>query len=184
MVPATIKGTALRGLMLAIERVAGPEGAAAVRAALPPQVQETLARVLPSGDYPIEVAAEVHYAVRRTIGKGTFNLNYELGVEAARIDFRGVYRAVLWATTYESLFARVARSWHRYNSVGEVTWTLIEDGQARGHITGVAGWHLGMWLTVAGRVAGLLGLSGAKEPRVVVVRQNANGAEFHASWVP
>lgn len=177
-----IKGTALRSVVGAIERVAGPEGFARVRAVLPPEVRAEIDRgLLATRGYPASFCAALHEGVRDALGGGTWIMNHKIGVEAARIDYGGVYRAILWTFDVDGLLERLVRSWRQYNSAGSVT---IEKGSHRASacVEGVAGFNLGMWTSIAGRIEGLLTMSGAKGVVARVASSNETSCRIDIRW--
>jgi len=178
-----IKGAGIRSLLLAIERLHGADAVARVLAAVPEDVRVRLEpRVLASRQYPVEVSASLQVAVRDVLGGGSWEISHRLGVEAAYIDFRGIYRVFLRALDYGSVWDRIERAWAQYNSQGTARWTDRTKTSARGVVTGVVGFNEGIWNSVAGRVQGLLLLSGAKTASAIAVHPTPESCQFEASW--
>ncbi|MEJ7733678.1 MAG: hypothetical protein WKG00_31345 [Polyangiaceae bacterium] len=179
------KGAGIRSLLIAIERLEGAEGLAAVKAAAPAGVRARIEpQVLASRQYPVEISAALQIAVRDTIGGGSWEISHRLGVEAAYIDFKGIYRVFLRAMDYGSVWNRIERAFAQYNSQGSVKWTDRTRTSARGQVTGVIGYNDGMWSSVAGRVQGLLLLSGAKEASARAFDGTPQSCSFEATWRP
>jgi hypothetical protein len=177
-----IKGTALRSIFVGIERVGGKSALANVKAAIPPDVLEQMERVVPSGWYPIELSAALHHAIRKTSGQGTMQANFRIGIEAAKVDYSGVYRAVLWTMDPEAALRRLERSWRQYNSQGEAHWERLERGFGVCRIEGARGYHTAMWVAITGRIHGLLELCGAASVSVELGRNDATSCIFEARW--
>jgi hypothetical protein len=180
--PALIKGTALRSTVSAIPRVAGEGGVARVLAALPPHVRDEVERgPLASKWYPTSFSAALHLAIHDALGGGTWLMNHKVGVEAARIDYRGVYRTVLWALDIDGLLDRLPPSWRQYNSRGEAT---IEKGPGRATacVAGVTGFNQGMWTAIAGRVEGLLTMGRAKSAVARVAHATESSCQIDIRW--
>lgn len=180
--PALIKGTALRSTVSAIPRVAGEGGFARVLAVLPPDVRDEVERgPLASKWYPASFSAALHLAIHEAIGGRTWLMNHKVGVEAARIDYRGVYRTVLWALDIDTLLDRLPPSWRQYNSGGEAT---IEKGPGRATacVVGVAGFNQGMWTAIAGRVEGLLTMGRARSAVARVAHSTESSCQIDIRW--
>lgn len=180
-----VRGTALRSILSGIERISGAEGLATVVAAVPRHVRDRIdgSGPLPTLDYPIDTSATLHLAIRDTIGHGTWLLNHKVGIAAARVDFGGVYRAVLWALDYESLFSRMGRTWNRYLSHGSVRYDLRRDGITI-DVEDVGGFNQGMWASIAGRVEGLLAMRSAKGVHSQVTHFTEATCRIDARWQP
>jgi hypothetical protein len=180
-----IKGAGIRSLLIAIERLEGPEGLAAVKAALPADVRARIEpQVLASRQYPVQISAALQVAVRDTIGHGSWEISHRLGVEAAKVDFTGIYRVFLRAMDYGSIWNRIEHAFAQYNSQGSIAWTERTRTSARGQVTGVVGYNDGLWNSVAGRVQGLLLLSGAKSASARAFDGTPHSCSFEASWQP
>ncbi len=179
-----IKGTALRSTIAAIELVAGPVGLARVISTLRADVRGLVETgLLASKGYPPSVSAALHIAVRDALGAGTWAMNHKVGLMAARVDYGGVYRAVLWTLDEGALLDRLPRSWRQYNSAGGVT---IERGPGRAlaSIEGVHDFNLGMWTAIAGRVEGLFSMVGSKEARARVTNPGDTRCQIDVRWKP
>jgi hypothetical protein len=180
-----LKGVSVRSLLLAIESAYGAEALARVKAALPAETRRRIEPiVLASSSYPVAVSATIHETVRTLLGGGSFEANRRLGREAARIDFGGVYRAVLRLADYPTLLAGLDRAWQKYNSQGGVRWTHVETGRAEGEIHGVEGFTEAMWQSIAARVETILELGGAKRATVTLLGFSSTGAKVSLRWTP
>ena len=105
-----IKGTALRSSLRALEQRCGIDAIARVRAQLDPALRDDFDGLLPTKHYPPSFNAAVHAAIRDTFGGGDSTINYELGIEAARIDFGGVSSIFLRVADYETSLQRLERA--------------------------------------------------------------------------
>ena len=182
-VSSSLKGAAIRSMLLGIQKVYGAEALAAVKAAVPRNVAETLESVLPVQLYPVRISALTHQALRDTVGKGTsWAPNHAVGVAAAGIDFTGVYRVLLRALSYDTVWNRMETAWGQYNSQGSITWGERREGFVRGVVSGVEGYNLGMWHSVAGRAEGLIRMSGAKDSAGKVIEGDTRGCVIEITW--
>lgn len=178
-----VKGTALRGVLAATEAVYGPNGLESMLGGLTGEVRDTLANLVPSTWYPIALSAELHRSITKNLGRGSTTANYRVGVEAARRDYGGVYRAVLWTMEPHSVLERMGRTWRQYNSEGMVEMERVGEREARAHISGASEYHDGMWYAIAGRVEGALKLCGIGSVRVTVGDRDATGCAIDVVWV-
>lgn len=178
------KGTAIKGLLAAIARLHGASGLQAVLGALSPDVRAQVAGVvLPVQWYDVRLLAAIHVAVRDTIGKGDFHVSHALGREAARLDFTGIYRVVLRAVQYDTIWDRVERVWGHYNSQGEGRWLDRSAGSATGIVTGVEDFNEGQWHSIAGRCEQTLLMAGAKGASVEATDMTPTQAKFVAMYL-
>ena len=179
------KGVAIRSILLSIEKIWQPAGLLQITQALPEELRAHLQPMVLAGSwYPVALPAALHDAVRTVYGNGTWKHSYAIGVAAGKIDFGGVYRFVLRALPYETLFSRMSRTWHQYQSQGEVTWTTTSVGFASGTVTGVVGLNEGIWLSVAGRLAALLELSGGRNVKWALHEPMSTSCKFELTWQP
>jgi hypothetical protein len=180
-----VRGAGIRSVLLAIEQLHGAGAVEAVKAALPEATRAQLEpMVLPVRWYPIEVSAALHVAVRDVLGKGDWGVSHQLGVVASRIDFTGLYRVLVRAVPYDSIWDRAQRAWQQYNSQGDARWVERGASSAVGIIRGVNGYNMGLWGSVAGRTEGMLQMAGVKAASVTVVEGTAIGGKISAIWVP
>lgn len=178
-----IRGAGLRSLLLAIEKLYGPEKLAAVKGAMPSHARAQTERVLPVQWYDIEVNASLHAAVRNVIGDGKWDESHRIGIEAARIDFSGIYRVIVRTMSYETVWNQAQRMWTHYNSQGSAEWTERREGYALGVIRGVAGYNFGLWESVAGRMEAMLTMTGIKTANVTVKEASSTYGKIEAMWI-
>lgn len=180
-----VKGTAVRSVVIAIERVAGATGVERVMAALPTEVRAAMEpSVLATKQYPVEVSAALHLAISRELGGSGFLMNHRVGIAAAQVDYGTVYRAILRTLVdIDTVLEKVRLNWRQYNSQGEVTWRDRTDGYVRGEVRGVIGYNEPMWWSIAGRVEELLRMCGARSASVKLTRVGPDLCDFEAKWM-
>src|SRR5208337_2038985 len=100
---------------------------------------------------PVSLSAALHAAVRDTLGGGSWEASRALGREAARIDYTGVYRLVLRAAQFDTVFSRLELVWRNYYSLGHFAWERLGPGAMRATVSDVRGFNEGMWFACAGR---------------------------------
>jgi hypothetical protein len=178
-----IKGTAIRSVLLGLERFAGAAEVERVKAAMPAEIRKLIEpMVLASKYYPVTVSAALQEAIRTELGAGSCTLNHRIGMEAARLDFGGVYIVFLRVADYETTLRRLDSAWKQYNSQGEVVWLSIGPTAARGHIRGVSGFNEPMWHAVAGRLEGIILLAGAKKASAKVLSWAPDNCVLDIGW--
>ena len=178
------KGAAIRSTLQAISTLYGDDALARIKGSLRPEVLAKIEpRVLPVAWYPIEVSAAIHVAIRDVVGGGQWETSHTIGIDAAKIDFNGVYRVFLRSLQYDSIWDRAQRAWNNYNSRGSIQWEGRSAGGAKGIISGVSGFNAGIWNAVAGRYQSLLILSGARSASVEVKDATAMSACLDALWL-
>lgn len=170
-------------MLLGLERVAGPAEVARVRAAMPPEIRRQLEpMVLASKHYPVAVSAALQDAIRSVLGGGSCAMNHRIGMEAARIDFRGVYTVFLRVADYQTTLERLDGAWKQYNSQGEVVWSTMSRTFARGEVRGVTGFNEPMWHAVAGRLEATMLLAGAKKASGKVTSWSPDACTLEIGW--
>ncbi len=178
------KGAALRSTLQAISNLYGDDVLAQIKGSLRKEIREQIEpRVLQVAWYPIEVSAAIHVGIRDTLGNGQWDMSHTIGIEAAKIDFNGIYRVFLRSMQYDTLWDRAQRAWDNYNSQGQARWGEREGGAAKGFVTGVTGFNRGIWNAVAGRFESLITLSGGRGANVEVQDPTAIGCTFVAMWL-
>lgn len=178
------KGTAIRALLAAIEQVYGAQGLRSVKQALTEEHRAAVdGVVLPTTYYPIELAAAVHDAIKKLFGNGTTSANRRIGAEAARNDFRGVYKVFVRFMEFENVLKRGDSAFKQYNSQGEMTWSTLTATHAAGAVTGVRGWTEPMWVSLMGRFETILTLCGGRAATAKVVRFSDKDCVFELAWV-
>lgn len=178
------KGTTIRSTLAAIEKVHGKEGVRRVRERLPAELSALMEpAVLPVRWYPVLLGASIHDGVREIFGGGKWDHSHALGIEAARMDFTGVYRVLLRAIQYDTIWSRMELTWKYSFTLGTFTWHERKDGYVRATISGVAGLNRGIWNSAAGRAETLLQMSGAKAATCQVIESTTVDCTFEAMWL-
>ena len=126
-----LKGVGLKNTLASLEKLHGKEGLERVKQAMPPRLREPLTQVLPIEWYQVEVTAALHIAIRDTLGGGSWDESQRISMEAAKLELNGVYRVMLRAVQYDTVWDRMERMWRTYYDAGEAKW--VDRGQ--GHAT-------------------------------------------------
>ena len=178
-----IKGVGIKSLLKALVNLHGEEGLHAVLGHLAPEIRAQLEpSVLAATMYPVIVSSSLQTAVYETVGAHSWRASYKLGIEAARIDFGGVYRVYLRVASYDEIWERIERAFAQYNSQGQAKWSERARGRRVGEITGVDGYNTGIWQSVAGRCAGILVMAGAKQADCDIEEPSPTRCLFRARW--
>ena len=131
-----VKGLALKNTVVALEKLHGKGALERVKEAMPSRLRETVAQVLPLEWYQVEVAAALHTAIRDTLGGGSWKESQRISRQAARVEVTGVYRLILRAVQYDTVWDRMERMWPQYYDAGEARWIDRGHGHARGSSVG------------------------------------------------
>ncbi len=178
-----LKGLGLKNTLTSLERLHGKAGFERVQQAIPSRFREQLVNVLPLEWYPIEISAALHVAIRDTIGGGTWAESQRISKDAAQIELGGVYRLILRAVQYDTVWDRMERMWRQYYDAGEARWVERGHGQALAEFTGVAGFNEGMWGATAGRIEAVLAKTGSRGAAVTVKTASSTQATVEALWL-
>jgi hypothetical protein len=167
---------------MAIEELHGKDGLDRVREAMPARLREQIMLVRPLDWYPVEVTAALHASIRDVLGGGSWDESQRISRVAAKKDLTGPYRALLRAVQYDTVWDRMERVWRQYYDAGEARWVERGHGHAKAEFTGVAGFNVGMWRTIAGRVELMLEMTGARSPDVAVKEAASTHGTLEALW--
>ncbi len=179
-----LKGTGVRSTLAAAEKVVGAEGLARALDRLPSELRGMVdAGILSAGWYPVEINAGLHVAIHELYGKGGWEPNREIGRQAARSDFGGVYRVLLRTVSHATLWERVALAWRQYNSGGEARFAHPRPGEAYGIVTGAAGYNRGLWESVCGRLEVMLELTGVRASSVSLAEATPTSVRTEVLWL-
>ena len=179
-----IKGVALKNTLVGLEKVHGKEGAERVKAAMLPRLREMLGVVRPLDWYPIELSAAFHVAIRETFGRGTsWQESRAVSAAGAKIEITGVYRMMVRAVQYDTVWDRMERIWGQYYDAGEARWVERGRGHATGVFSGVRGFNEGMWQSVAGRIDALLQAVGSRGAVTTFLEVGSTRATLEALWL-
>jgi hypothetical protein len=178
-----LKGVGLKNTLAALERLHGKEGLARVKEAMPPRLVESLSLILPVEWYPLEITAALHLAIRDTVGGGKWDESHRISVEAAQLELKGVYRMVLRALQYDSVWDKMESMWRQYYDAGEAKWVDRGEGHATAEFHGVAGFNEGMWRSVGGRIEVMLEATGARGQSTTVKVATSTHATIELLWL-
>ena len=179
----TLRGSVLRHNLKAIQNLFGDDGYAQILAGLDEPTRERLEHIVPVEEVPVEIFAAVHESVRNAVGAGNWQASHAIGMEAARLEFSGVYRVLIRAIQYDDVWDRMQRTWDHIVGQGAFRWIERDEGHARAEIVGVPGFNLGCWWSAAGRAEQVLLMSGAKSANVTIVEHAHGRATFDAIWL-
>jgi hypothetical protein len=93
-----------------------------------------------------------------------------------------MYRVLLRAVHYDSIWDRICTAWSNYNSRGEVKMTVHDRGHATGIVHGVLGFNEGQWRSIAGRTEQLIILAGARAAEVEVHDPTSTSARLEGLY--
>jgi hypothetical protein len=181
--PVKLKGVGLKNTLASLEKLHGKEGLERVKAAMPARLREALTLVLPIEWYPVEVTAALHLAIRDTLGGGKWDESQRISMAAAKVELHGVYKVMLRAVQYDSVWDRMERMWRQYYDSGEAHWGDRGRGHATAQFIGVAGFNEGMWRSVAGRIEIMLEATGARGQSVTVKVAASTNGTLEALWL-
>jgi hypothetical protein len=179
-----IKGVAVKNTLLGLEKLHGKEGLERVKGGMPPRLREQLEALHPLEWYPVELTAALHVAIRDALGHGkSWRESHAISCAAAKIELTGVYRVILRAVQYDTIWDRMERMWGVYYDAGEAKWIDRGPGHATAVFSGVAGFNDGMWSSVAGRAEVLLGESGTRGSSLTIKETSSTRAVMEALWL-
>ncbi|MGZ3422369.1 MAG: hypothetical protein ACXWUG_10370 [Polyangiales bacterium] len=179
-----IKGATLKHNLLAIQNLYGAEALAKIKAGVSPSVRERMEHVTPLDMIPPEVFGEIHETMKQVLGTTGWDASHAVGSEAARLEFGGIYRVLLRAVQYDTVWDRIERTWNHIVGRGAFRWIERGDDFVKGEVVGVVNFHPGIWHSSAGRAERLLVMSGAKSAHVTMIETSPTRGSFEAYWVP
>lgn len=174
----------MRHTLLAIRNLWGEEKLAAVKARLDADTRAQVDKLPPLDEVPPNIVGAIHDALRVELGNAGWEASHDVGMEAARLEFGGIYRVLLRAVQYDTIWDRVERTWNHIVGRGAFKWHERRDGYVKAEIIGVTGFTPGIWHSAAGRCERLLTMSGAKSAEVHFIETLPTRALFEAHWVP
>ena len=179
-----LKGLGLKNTLTALERLHGKDGLERVRAVMPGADPRRLLadpahRVVPRRGRPPPSTSPSATRSGKAPGK---RASASRG-RRAKIELHGVYRILLRAVQYDTVWDRMERMWPQYYDAGEARWVDRGRGHATAQFRGVAGFNEGMWGSVAGRIEILLEMTGARGAAVTVKDPASTRATIEALWL-
>ncbi|MGZ3406120.1 MAG: hypothetical protein ACXVAN_06715 [Polyangia bacterium] len=171
-----IKGTAIRGILTAIDRICPPGTRKKMVALLPDQVAPAVEHdsFISAGWYPLAHCRAIFGAAMQTTGRD-IELVRELSREATRNDFRGIYRLLTFVLSPEFLMRRSPGIFHRYYDTGSLTLPVARTGYIEAHYQGCVGFDKVLWADLLAGSATVLEICGAKDLRFEVLRGGGDG---------
>jgi hypothetical protein len=165
------KGVMFRSTLNALDRLRGEGAADRALALLSPEVSHALrGGLVATGWYPVAWLRELHDAAQRACGSGP-QLARAIGYEAARADFRGVYRFLASLLAPEKLIELTPRIWDG----GRTQFTEAREGMSSGRYTECRGFDHNIWESIIGGSIAILEIGGAKNVRIRVVTGGGDG---------
>ena len=173
-----IKGTAIRGILKAAERLCPPGTLQKVVALLPAQIAPAVEHggFISAGWYPLAHCRTIFGAVMQATGRDV-ELVRELSREATRDDFRGVYRLLTFVLSPEFLMRRSPGIFSRYYDTGSLTVPVARHGYVEAHYRGCVGFDRVLWADIIAGSATVVEVCGAKDLRFQIVRGGGDGDE-------
>ena len=181
--PVTIRGSILKHNVKAIRNLYGESGWEQIKAHMPASIVARIEKATAIEPIEPDVFAALHEALRQVHGGDNWETSFAVGSEAARVEFGGVYRVVLRAVQYDTIWDRIERTWNHIVGAGAFRWIERREGYVSAEIIGVTGFHPGIWASAAGRAERLLIMSGAKSASVTMLQASPTRATFEAYWM-
>jgi hypothetical protein len=181
--PITLRGSVLKHNIKAILNLHGKAGWEKVKSHIAPPILERIEKATVLEPLEPEIFAALHEALRQVYGGDHWEASFAVGSEAARVEFGGVYRVILRAVQYDTIWDRIERTWNHIVGAGAFRWIERREGFVSAEIVGVTGFHPGLWASAAGRAERLLIMSGAKSASVTMLQTTPTRATFEAYWV-
>ncbi len=172
-----VKGTALRGLIAAIDRVCPPGTRKEVVRLLPDQMAPAVEHdsFLAAGWYPLAHMRSLFGAVMQATGRD-LDVVRDLSRDATRQDFRGIYRLLTFVLSPEFLMRRGPGLFARYYDTGSLE-VVARAGYCEGHYRGCVGFDHVLWEDIIAGSSAILEACGGKDIQVTRLRGGGDGDE-------
>jgi hypothetical protein len=173
-----VKGTAIRGLIAAVDRVCPPGTRQKMIAHLPDQIAPAVEHesFLAAGWYPLAHMRALFGAVMQATGRD-LDVVRELSREATRDDFRGIYRLLTFVLSPEFIMRRGPNIFGRYYDTGSLTVPVARSGYVEAQYRGGVGFDRVLWADLHAGSAAVLEVCGAKDLKYTIVRGGGDGDE-------
>lgn len=173
-----VKGTAIRGILAAMDRICPRGTRQKVIALLPAQIAPAVEHesFLAAGWYPLAHMRALFGAVMQATGRD-LDVVRELSRDATRDDFRGIYRLLTFVLSPEFLMRRGPGIFGRYYDSGTLTVPVARNGYCEAQYRGCAGFDHVLWTDLHAGSAAVLEVCGAKDLKYRVVRGGGDGDE-------
>jgi hypothetical protein len=181
-----VKGTAIRGILGAIDRVCPPGTRKKLIALLPDQIAPAVEHesFLAAGWYPLAHMRSIFGAAMSATSR-ELDLVRELSRSATTDDFRGIYRLLTFVLSPEFLMRRSASVFGRYYDTGTLIVPVARAGYCEANYRGCAGFDRVLWEDALAGSAAVLEVCGAKQIRFSRVRGGEDGdvdCDVVAEW--
>jgi hypothetical protein len=173
-----IKGTAIRGILKAVDRLCPPGTIKQMVALLPQEIAPTVEHggFISAGWYPLAHMRAIFGAAMRATGRD-LDLVRELSREATSDDFRGIYRLLTFVLSPEFLMRRSPGIYTRYYDTGSLTLPVAREGYVEAHYRGCVGFDRVLWADLLEGSATVVEICGAKDLRFQILRGGGDGDE-------
>ncbi|MBI5495651.1 MAG: hypothetical protein HY904_11555 [Deltaproteobacteria bacterium] len=164
-------------------RERGADTYKAVLTRLDPEAGTLFERSLPMAWVDVAVAGRVLMGVGQVLESGHVNALYDMGRRHARDDMTGMYRALLLFTTIPFAVKQTARLWGTFHKHG-VASTEHRPGDRLATVVIREYPELPRPIreNIAGFIAGILDVTGARGARVKATDADPSAWRFDASW--
>jgi hypothetical protein len=164
--PCSVKGTAILGLLKAIDRSYGKEGLAATLAAAPLELGKAceFREIVAVGWYSGLWYGQLLRAARTALREDAM-LAWRLSHDATREDFRGIFAVAIRLLSPQTIFRHARRLLLFYWRGGTVDVPEVRSGYGRLNFAGWEGFDENIWLDMLGGIVALLEVVGAKDVR-------------------
>jgi hypothetical protein len=171
-----VKGTAIRGIISAIDRICPPGTRKKMVALLPDQIAPAVEHesFVAAGWYPLAHMRTIFGAAMQATGR-ELDLVRALSREATIDDFRGIYRLLTFVLSPEFLMRRAPGLFGRYYDTGTLAVKVARPGYCEAAYRGCAGFDRVLWEDALAGSAAILEVCGAKEITVTRVRGGDDG---------
>lgn len=181
-----IKGTAIRGVLSAIDRVCPAGTRNKIVALLPDQIAPAVEHesFLAAGWYPLAHLRSIFGAVMQATGR-ELDVVRALSRDATLDDFRGVYRLLAFVLSPEFLMRRSPSVFGRYYDTGTLTVPVARAGYCEAQYRGCVGFDRVLWADAIAGSGAVLEVCGAKQLQFRVVRGGGDGdvdCDVIAEW--
>jgi hypothetical protein len=173
-----VKGTAIRGLIAAVDRICPPGTRQKMIPLLPDQIAPAVEHgsFLAAGWYPLAHMRALFGAVMEATGRD-LEVVRELSREATRDDFRGIYRLLTFVLSPEFLMRRGPAIFGRYYDTGTLVVPIARSGYCEAQYRGCVGFDSVLWADLNAGSLAVLEVCGAKELKYTIVRGGGDGDE-------
>jgi hypothetical protein len=173
-----IKGTAIRGVIKAVNSICPPGTLARMVRLLPEQIAPAVEHdgFIIAGWYPLAHLRAIFGAAMTATGRD-LELVRELSREATKDDFRGIYRLLTFVLSPEFIMRRGPAIYSRYYDTGSFSVPVARHGYCEGHYRGCVGFDRVLWADLVWGTAAVAEVCGAKDLKFQITRGGGDGDE-------